>query len=221
MLPMVVDLRGRSVMVIGAGAVGAHKAAQLVEAGACVTIITSEVLANLNSDVAAVLLRPYQSGDLTGSFLVVAATGDALVNDQIVAEARERNILLNVVDDQERSNFFFTAVHRAGDVMVSISTSGASPALAQWLRNALAQALPKNIALVATQLRAERRAVHARGASTEQFDWTARVLHFIDAALEDPDQFVPRARPAPFASARAPERSPRVRPREPLAGGED
>lgn len=188
MFPMVVELRGRCVMVIGAGAVGAYKAAQLVEAGARVTILASEVRAALDPGVEAVLRRPYQFGDLAGAFLVVAATGDPLVNDRIVVEARELHILLNVVDDLARSNFFFTAVHRDGDVVVSISTSGASPALAQWLRNTLAQAVPKNIAHVATQLRAERRALHARGASTEQLDWTARVQHLIDAGLEAPDE---------------------------------
>ena len=188
MFPMVVELRDRAVLVIGAGAVGAHKAAQLVRAGARVTVLSSEVLATLDEGVDAVVRRPYHSGDLAGAFLVVAATGDAIANDAIVAEAAERNILLNVVDDVARSNFFFTAVHRDGDVVVSVSTSGASPALAQWLRNAIAHAMPNNIALVATKLRAERRAVHDRGASTEQIDWSQRVRHLLESTSEGADQ---------------------------------
>jgi len=74
---------------------------------------------------------------------------------------------LNVVDDPERSDFFFTAVYRDGDVTVSVSTEGASPALAQELRTMIAERLPDNLADVAQQLRRERADHHAKGSSTE------------------------------------------------------
>ena len=67
-------------------------------------------------------------------------------------------------------------MHRDGDVIVSVSTGGSSPALAQWVRNAIAKALPKNLARVARQLRAERDAIHAGGESTEDREWMARVI---------------------------------------------
>lgn len=175
MFPLVVDLTNRSVVVIGAGRVGTHKARQLLAAGARVTMITREVLAPIPEGVELVLERGYEAGDLAGALLVVAATGDALVNDAIVLEANERNVLLNVVDDLGRSNFYFTAVHRDGDVIVSVSTGGSSPALAQWVRNRAAAALPKNLARVAQQLRTERTALHRSGASTENRDWASRV----------------------------------------------
>jgi siroheme synthase-like protein len=180
MFPLVVDLKGRHVVVVGAGKVGAHKSAQLVAAGARVTVIADAVLAPLCDGVEEVVMRPYRRGDLCAAFLAVAATGDGDVNDVIVEEARERNILLNVVDDAERSNFYFTAVHRDGDVMVSVSTEGSSPALAQWVRNAVAAALPRNLGVVARRLRAERAALHARGASSENRPWAARVEALID-----------------------------------------
>jgi siroheme synthase-like protein len=138
-------------------------------------MITSEVLVPLPAGIDALHVRRYEPGDLAGALLVVAATGDAGVNDLIVRETNERNILLNVVDDLGRSNFHFTAVHRDGDVVVSVSTGGASPALAQWVRNAVARALPQNLAGVARQLRAERSAIHAAGESTENRGWQQRV----------------------------------------------
>jgi precorrin-2 dehydrogenase/sirohydrochlorin ferrochelatase len=179
MFPLVADLRGRRVLVIGAGRVGAQKVDQLRASGASVSVISDAVRAPLG-EVASLAIRPYRRGDLDGAFLVVSATGDPAVNDLIVAEATERNVLLNVVDDMERSNFFFTAVHRDGDVVVSVSTEGASPALAQWVRNAVAATLPKNLAHVARRLRAERHAVHQRGASTEDILWMPRVQELID-----------------------------------------
>ena len=179
MFPLVADLRGRRVVVIGAGRVGAQKVAQLRAGGARVSVITNAVTSELG-EVESLTLRPYQPGDLAGAFLVVSATGDPEVNDRIVEEANDARVLLNVVDDPGRSNFFFTAVHRDGDVVVSVSTEGASPALAQWVRNRIAAALPTNLAGVATRLRAERHAVHASGASTEGIVWTTRVQELID-----------------------------------------
>jgi siroheme synthase-like protein len=179
MLPLVVDLAGRRVVVLGAGRVSKQKVALLLAAGAKVTIITKEVVVALADDVDELILRPYQRGDLAGAFLVVSATGSSEVNDLVVAEAREHHILLNVVDDATRSNFFFTAVHRDGDVVVSVSTEGSSPALAQWVRNLVAKTLPKNLADVARRLRAERDDIHARGESTENLSWMRRVEELV------------------------------------------
>ena len=164
MFPLVVDLRDRRVVVIGAGRVSAQKVSQLLAAGARITIITEEVLVPVSSEIESLVLRPYEHGDLDGAFLAVSATGNKEVDDCVVAEADERNILLNVVDDAARSNFFFTAVHRDGDVVVSVSTEGASPALAT----------------VAKQLRGERHALHSSGQSTENLAWMARVEELIN-----------------------------------------
>jgi siroheme synthase-like protein len=179
MFPLVVDLRNRRVVVIGAGRVSAQKVSQLLGAGARVTVITQEVLVPVSNEIESLVLRPYEYGDLDGAFLAVSATGQKEVDDRIVIEAGERNILLNVVDDAARSNFFFTAVHRDGDVVVSVSTEGASPALAQWVRDTVARALPKNLAFVAQRLRAERHALHSSGHSTENLAWMARVEELI------------------------------------------
>jgi precorrin-2 dehydrogenase/sirohydrochlorin ferrochelatase len=180
MFPLVVDLENRRVVVIGAGRVSAQKVAHLLDAGARVTIITTEVLAPVSNEIESLVLRAYEYGDLEGAFLAVSATGIKDVDDRIVAEAKERNLLLNVVDDAARSNFFFTAVHRDGDVVVSVSTQGASPALAQWVRNLVAKALPSNIASVAQRLRAERQTLHESGQSTENLAWMARVDELIN-----------------------------------------
>lgn len=179
MLPLALKLSDKEVLVIGAGRIGAGKAALLVEAGARVTMIARDVLAELPKGLTALEQRDYREGDLRGYALVVSATGDANVNDRVVDEARRENIWLNVVDDPERSDFYFTAVHRAGDVTVSVSTEGASPALAQELRSMIAERLPENLADVAQRLREERAEFHASGASTESVDWRPRIRELL------------------------------------------
>jgi precorrin-2 dehydrogenase / sirohydrochlorin ferrochelatase len=180
-LPLALKLNGKEVLVIGAGRIGAGKAALLVEAGARVTLIARDILAEIPTGLSSVELRDYRDGDLRGYALVVSATGDPMVNDRVVDEARRENIWLNVVDDQARSDFYFTAVHRDGDVTVSVSTEGASPALAQELRSMIAERLPDNLADVAQRLRQERENFHASGASTEGVDWRPRIRELLES----------------------------------------
>ncbi len=180
MFPLVLDLSRQSVLVVGAGEVGSRKAAQLIAGGARVKVIAKEVLATLPDGVVSVEQRAYRRGDLTSVFLVVSATGDNEVNDLIVEEARAGNVLVNVVDDPERSNFFFTANHREGDVIVAVSSGGASPALAQWVRDRAASVVPVGLGTVAQTLREERAALHARSESTEHRDWKSRVEQLVN-----------------------------------------
>jgi precorrin-2 dehydrogenase/sirohydrochlorin ferrochelatase len=175
MLPLAFKLDGLDVLVVGAGSIGARKAAQLIDAGARVSVIAEEVRVALPDEAVNVEVRPYRPGDLAGFFLVVSATGNPAANDLIVDEARSARVWLNVVDDPDRSSFYFMALHRRGDVTVAVSTSGAAPALAQAIRSLVAERLPANLAEVATTLREERRALHDSGATTENLDWRSRI----------------------------------------------
>ena len=81
----------------------------------------------------------YRASDLDGRFLVVAATSTRAVNERVYADADARGMLCNVVDVPELCSFILPAVHRADPIAVAISTGGASPALAQRLRDDVAR----------------------------------------------------------------------------------
>jgi siroheme synthase-like protein len=81
--------------------------------------------------------RAYETGDLDGSFLAIAATGAAVINRQVVAEARSKQILVNVVDDTEYSDFIVPSYLRRDGLTIAVSTSGQSPALARKIRTRL------------------------------------------------------------------------------------
>ncbi|HEY7932087.1 MAG TPA: bifunctional precorrin-2 dehydrogenase/sirohydrochlorin ferrochelatase [Acidimicrobiales bacterium] len=180
MLPLAFKLEGAECLVLGAGNVGAYKARQLLDAGARVHVISPEVIGELPDGLASLQVRPYQRGDLEGYALVVSATANGPVNDEIVAEARERRVWLNVVDDLERSNFYFMALVRRGEVCVAVTTQGASPALAQELRDRVSAVVPASAATAATALRAERRRLHELGETTEGRDWRGLVRQLLD-----------------------------------------
>ncbi len=175
MLPLAFEMKDLPVLVLGAGNVGARKVSQLLDAGARVDVISENVNAELPPGVSSLKVRRYATGDLDNYWLVVSAIGDPLINELVVQEAFRLRVWLNVVDDPVRSTFYFTALHRQGDVVVAVSTQGASPALAQELRDIVAAALPKNVAQVAEQLRGARHLIHSTGESTEGIDWQRRV----------------------------------------------
>jgi len=130
-------------LVVGGGKVAARKAAGLLAAEAQVVVISPVLCEQLEllaerGDVQ-VMRRGYRSGDLEGTFLVIAATDDPDVNHRVWEEAQARGILINAVDDPEHCTFIAPAVVRQGPLTLAISTGGRCPALARHLREQFEQ----------------------------------------------------------------------------------
>lgn len=119
----------------------ARKVDGLLAADANLVVISPGLVPELHSLVDAGKIdhiqRPYQSGDLDGAFLVIAATDETSVNHAVWAEATNRGCLINVVDDPEHSSFIMPAVVQRGEMSIAISTGGGSPALARRIRERL------------------------------------------------------------------------------------
>jgi len=133
--PVCLDVRGKRCVVVGGGKVATRKVAALVEASAEVVVVSADVCDAITErgDVS-VLHKLWEESDLEGAFLVIAATNDRPLNERIALAAREKRALCNVVDDASLSDFILPAVLRRGDLLVSVSTSGALPALARRIR---------------------------------------------------------------------------------------
>jgi precorrin-2 dehydrogenase / sirohydrochlorin ferrochelatase len=147
------DLAGRSCLVVGGGSVGLEKTRGLVDCAAQVTVVAPEVTPELRELPVELLERRFQSRDLDGRFLVVAATSDSRLNHQIYEEAEKRLLLCNVVDAPEICNFILPAVHRADPIAIAVTTSGASPALAQRIRGEVAERYGAEYSQLARRLR--------------------------------------------------------------------
>jgi precorrin-2 dehydrogenase/sirohydrochlorin ferrochelatase len=76
-------------------------------------------------------------------FLVIGATDDSLLNRQISREAKRRGILCNIVDSPQECNFILPSLVRRGDLVLAVSTSGKSPALAKKIRRQLEKEFPE------------------------------------------------------------------------------
>jgi precorrin-2 dehydrogenase / sirohydrochlorin ferrochelatase len=182
--PVALRLTGKPVLVVGGGDVAARKVSGLVAAGAVVTVVAPQVAeAIASSDRCRVERRAYRRGEAAGYRLVIAATDDSEVNQAVHDDAEAAGVWVNVADEPPRCSFFLPAVARDGPVVVAVSTGGASPALAGWLRDRLA--LPEGVGAVAAQLAAERAAAMAAGASTESIDWRTRIEVLLQRSARD------------------------------------
>jgi siroheme synthase-like protein len=131
-------LDGKQTVVVGGGLVAARKIGGLLAAGATVRVVAAEACEEIRMLAArgAILAawRPYAAGDLEGAVLAVAATDDEPVNARIAADARARNIPVNVVDCPALCTFTLPAVVRRRELTIAISTNGLCPSLSAALR---------------------------------------------------------------------------------------
>jgi siroheme synthase-like protein len=199
--PVVLALAGRRCLVVGGGPVGARKARSLVEAGGRVTVVAPQMVAALerladnaggSADGDAGLgieRRPYRSGEAARYDLVVAATGVASVDGEVVADARGAGVLVDSADADMAGTIRLPAVLRRGPVTVAVSTGGSSPALARWIRDRIADSLPPGIDTVATLLDEIRREMQAVGRPTGSVEWSTllddRVVPLVAAGRVD------------------------------------
>jgi len=139
--PIHLDIQNRNCLVVGGGGVGTRKVMTLLNCGANVTVVSpdiSEQLYDLAGSPALTLKqRPYQSDDLEGMFLVIGATDDETLNRQISRDAEQHSTLCNIADRPEICNFILPSIVQRDDLIITISTSGRSPALAKKLRKSL------------------------------------------------------------------------------------
>ena len=146
------DLRGRACLVVGGGRVATEKVRGLLDCGADVTVVAPDVDDELAALPVVVMQRPFRRSDAVRRFLVIAATNDRLVNAAVSAVCAERGTPCNVADDPELCSFILPAIVRRDPIVVGVSTGGASPALAQRIRDDIDDLLSPRHAEVARML---------------------------------------------------------------------
>jgi len=159
--PVMLELAGRRCVVIGSLAVHEGKVEGLLAAGATdVLVVASAPDARLTDlevlPEVVVERRTWRADDLNGAFLVVASSADAGEREAIARESRCRRALVNVMDDIPNCDWSAPAIVRRGELVLSIATGGASPALAKQLRAALSQEFGEEWSEVVSVLRAVR-----------------------------------------------------------------
>jgi siroheme synthase-like protein len=145
LLPLFLHLRGRRVVLVGAGPVGASKLNQLLAAGADVRVVAPDVHADVEAAGVTIARRAFVATDLDEAWLAIAAATPE-VNREVAAAAEARRIFVNAVDDPPNASAYLGGVVRRDGVTIAISTSGDAPAIAGLLREGLDALLPADLA---------------------------------------------------------------------------
>ncbi|MCI4568756.1 siroheme synthase CysG [Lysobacter sp. CFH 32150] len=166
LFPLFADLRGRTVLVVGGGAVARRKVAALLDAGAQVRVGAPELEPTLSEWASSGRIEyvpgVFEPAWFDGAWLAIAATDDAASNRAVASIGEERRVFVNVVDDAELSSFQVPARVERGPLQIAISSGGGAPMLARHLREQLETQFDESLGALAGLLTRERARIRAR-----------------------------------------------------------
>jgi precorrin-2 dehydrogenase / sirohydrochlorin ferrochelatase len=147
MYPIHVDLSGKEVVVAGGGPVAYRKIRDLLKEKAIITVISIDAVKEIQElheqSKLTWISREVKNNDFEKAFLIIAATNSNEVNAEIANKVNE-NQLINVADQPQLGNFIIPSVVRRGKLVLSVSTSGASPSLSILIKKELQQMYSKD-----------------------------------------------------------------------------
>lgn len=147
--PIMLNIEGKKTAVVGGGEVALRKVKQLLEYKAHVRVISpqfSEHFRALTGEVE-LINESYKKEFIEDAFMVIAATSSREVNSDIENYCRKNNILCNIADDMNLSDFIVPSCIRRGNLVIAVSTEGKSPALSIKIRKELENKYPKEYGL--------------------------------------------------------------------------
>jgi uroporphyrin-III C-methyltransferase/precorrin-2 dehydrogenase/sirohydrochlorin ferrochelatase len=181
-LPIFLDVKKQPCLVVGGGDIAVRKVKTLVRSGAAVSLIAPALCPELQSRLEKGEFvhhaRLFDAKDIEQQRLVIAATDDRQVNQQIAMLAKQRNIPVNVVDQPEDCSFIMPSVIDRSPVVAAVSTGGASPVLARLVRSRLESMVPAGYGRLADLCARFRERVK------EHFDNPADRRRFWDGVLQ-------------------------------------
>jgi len=170
--PIYADISKKRCVVVGGGEVAWRKVERLMECGADVVVIGTELVGNL-----ALLVREgkvrhipdeYKKEYITDAWLVIGATDCDDVNGAVCLDSRALKIPVNIVDDPEQCDFILPSVYRRGDLAMAISTGGKSPALAKMIRKELERCYGPEYQVLLDIMGTLRKEIIARGNPSDE-----------------------------------------------------
>ena len=150
--PVTLNLNNRRCTVVGGGEVAFRKVQSLLEEQANVVVVSPALCEELQdlyqSDTFTWINEAFKEEFLQDSFLVIAATNNRTINHQVSVWCENNHVLVNVVDSREDSSFTVNSAVRRGDLLIAISTGGASPAVSKAIRMRLEEMFGEEYAVM-------------------------------------------------------------------------
>lgn len=143
--PMFVDLSDKNVVVVGGGNIATRRVKTLFQFTRNVTVIapqmTPELLEMGKAGMINMQLRPVKRSDFDMAYIVIAATNDWKINEEIYRICKEQGVYVNVADDKSRCDFYFPAIYMKDELVVGITANGLDQKKARKVRVAIEEAM--------------------------------------------------------------------------------
>ena len=184
-LALNIRMQDKLAVIIGGGAVALRKLRALERSGASVRIVAREVCPEIaamaNSPSLEIREGSYTVSALDRAFLVVAATDNPLVNDQVCADAQERGVLVAVADKPAKGDCTFPAVLQRGELEIAVSTGGRCPTFAVDVRDAIGTQIGEEFGVILDRLGAEREKLLTNGSPSTRLRCQSRARGSVDS----------------------------------------
>jgi len=173
--PTFFNLQGKRGMVVGGGEVALRKVKMLLDGGAKVTVISPrphpEIVKLSKKKAIHLIQRDYEAGDLKDAVIAMVCTDKEKVNRKVADEAKKAGVLVNVADHSEPSDFIIPSFLRRGNLIVAVSTSGVSPALARKIRTKLEKSFGEEYATLLSIIGEVRSTIKEKGIIVDAEAW--------------------------------------------------
>lgn len=166
-------------VVVGGGEVAARRVTSLRECGAILRVVARRLSEDMVTAGVEIRIKGFEPVDLEGAFLAIAAADDSAVNIAVAAACRDKGILCNDAETFERGDFVVPSTARQGDLILSVTTGGASPALSRRIRDQLLTQYGPEFKIFVTLLRELRDSV------LHNIDDASRRREILSSAAED------------------------------------
>ncbi len=159
--PAFLKLDGKRILVIGGGKIAADKISHLLDFTNDIKVIAPRIDERTRQMIEKYRLsyerRAFEKGDTKGFFIVIVAVDDLDIQKEVYEECHRYGVLCNAVDSIDYCDFIFPSYIKEKDLIIAFSTSGASPALAKYLRRAIQKLIPRDIASFLDSLKGVRK----------------------------------------------------------------
>ena len=143
--PMFVDLSDKKIVVVGGGNIATRRIKTLLQFTRNITAVAPKTTMELHelgkAGFVNLINRPVKRSDFTMAFMVIAATNDWKLNDEIYSVCKEEGIYVNVADDKSKCDFYFPGIYMQDEVVVGITASGLNHKKARKVRVAIQEAM--------------------------------------------------------------------------------
>ena len=145
--PMFVNLENKNIVVVGGGNIATHRVKTLLKFTRNITVIAPQMTMELQelgkTGQIVTVFRPVKRTDFKQAYMVIAATNEWKINDEIYRICKQEGIYVNVVSDKEKCDFYFPGIFMQDDLVVGITASGLDHKKARRLREEIEKALEK------------------------------------------------------------------------------